>query len=134
MLKQISIFAENTKGTMMTITGILRENEINIWGSVNNDSAEFGIVRMVVSDPQKASEKLSEAGYMNRIENVLGVEMQDEVGNLNNLLTVLVDSNVNVDYMYLSLNRDSGKPVIIFHTMDIFEVEICLKNKGLVTV
>lgn len=134
MLKQISIFAENTKGTMMSITGVLRENDINIWGSVNNDSAEFGIVRMVVSDPQKASEKLTEAGFMNRVENVLGVEMQDEVGNLNTLLAELVDSNVNVDYMYLSFNRDSGKPVIIFHTTDIFEVEICLKNKGLVTV
>ena len=51
MLKQVSIFAENKKGTMQKITQILFENDINILGSVNNDSAEYGIVRMVVSDP-----------------------------------------------------------------------------------
>ena len=54
MLKQLSIFAENKKGTMQQITQILFENDVNILGSVNNDSAEYGIVRMVVSDPDKA--------------------------------------------------------------------------------
>ena len=50
MLKQVSIYAENKKGTMQRITGILLENNINILGSVTNDSAEYGIIRMVVSD------------------------------------------------------------------------------------
>lgn len=50
MLRQLSIFAENQKGTMQHITGILREEQINILGSVTNDSAEYGIIRMVVSD------------------------------------------------------------------------------------
>ena len=50
MLKQVSIYAENKKGTMQKITGILLENDINILGSVTNDSAEYGIIRMVVSD------------------------------------------------------------------------------------
>ena len=58
MLKQLSIFAENKKGTMQQITQILFENDVNILGSVNNDSAEYGIVRMVVSDPDKAGCRL----------------------------------------------------------------------------
>lgn len=58
MLKQLSIFAENKKGTMQQITQILFENDVNILGSVNNDSAEYGIVRMVVSDPDKAEQAL----------------------------------------------------------------------------
>ena len=63
MLKQLSIFAENKKGTMQQITQILFENDVNILGSVNNDSAEYGIVRMVVSDPDKAEQALQAAGY-----------------------------------------------------------------------
>ena len=55
MLKQVSIYAENRKGTMQQITGILLEENINILGSVTNDSAEYGIIRMVVSEPEKQS-------------------------------------------------------------------------------
>ena len=55
MLKQVSIYAENKKGCLQNITGILCDNGINILGSVTNDSAEYGIVRMVVSDPEKCS-------------------------------------------------------------------------------
>ena len=53
MLKQISIYAENKKGCLQNVTGILCQNGINILGSVTNDSAEYGIIRMVVSDPEK---------------------------------------------------------------------------------
>ena len=62
MLKQLSIYAENKKGVMQNITGILKNEDINILGSVTNDSAEYGIVRMVVSDPDKAKEALIAAG------------------------------------------------------------------------
>ena len=62
MLKQVSIYAENKKGTMQKITGILLEQEINILGSVTNDSAEYGIIRMVVSAPEKAYDALTKAG------------------------------------------------------------------------
>ena len=55
MLKQLSIYAENKKGTVQHITGILAEQGINILGSVINDGTEYGVIRMVVSDPEKAS-------------------------------------------------------------------------------
>ena len=100
MLKQLSIYAENKKGVMQNITGILKDEDINILGSVTNDSAEYGIVRMVVSEPDKA------------------------------MLLTLKDSNVSVDYLYLSFNRDSGKPIMVFHTEDIMEVRSCLKSRG----
>lgn len=134
MLKQLSIYAENKKGTMQHITAVLKEKNINILGSVTNDSAEYGIVRMVVSDPEGASAALTEAGYLCRQTEVIGVELEDEVGNLNHLLTDLSESNVNVDYIYLSFNRASGKPILIFHTDDIFEVEDCIRAKGFVSV
>ncbi len=114
----------------MEITNVLTGNNINIWGSVTNDSAEFGIIRMVVSDPELAKEKLEEAGFFCRLCNVIGVEMADEVGALNRLLKTLFESNINVDYIYLSFNRDSSLPVQILHAQDAPEVEECIRAKG----
>ena len=130
MLKQLSIYAENKKGVMQNITGILKNEDINILGSVTNDSAEYGIVRMVVSDPDKAKEALIAAGYLCHVIDVIGVEVEDKTGNLNDLLLTLKDSNVSVDYLYLSFNRDSGKPIMVFHTEDTMEVRTCLKSRG----
>ncbi len=130
MLKQVSIYAENRKGAMQKITAMLNEAQINILGSVTNDSAEYGIVRMIVSDPQGAQEILTDAGYLCRLTNVLGVEVEDQVGNLNRLLLALSGSNIDVNYIYLSFNRESGKPVMVFNTEDCEWVEKCLEAKG----
>ena len=116
MLKQVSVFGENSRGTLQKITAVLQEEQVNIWGSVTNDSAEYGIIRMVVSDPEKAMTALVKAGYLCRLTDVMGVEVEDEVGNLNKLLLALSDSNINVNYIYLSFNRASGKPVMVLHT------------------
>lgn len=129
-MKQVSIYAENKKGTMQKITEILLRQGINILGSVTNDSAEYGIVRMVVSDAEGASKALQEEGFICRLTEVIGAEVEDEVGNLNRMLTILMDSNISVDYLYLSFNRDSGKPIMVFHCEDIMEVSACLKSKG----
>ena len=130
MLKQVSIFAENKKGTMQKITAVLQDKQINIWGSVTNDSAEYGIIRMVVSDPEEAMKALKDAGYLCRLTDVMGVEVEDEVGRLNHLLLALSESNINVNYIYLSFNRDSGKPVMVFDAEDIWEAEESIAAKG----
>ena len=108
MLVQLSIYAENRRGMMEKITGILLKADINILGSVTNDSAEFGIIRMVVSDPETASMALTQEGFICRLTDVIGVEVADEVGNLHKLLCALSESNINVNYIYLSFNRTSG--------------------------
>ena len=130
MLKQLSIFAENIKGKMQKVTGILMEEYINILGSVTNDSAEYGIIRMVVSKPEQALEALTKAGFICKLSDVLGIEVKDEVGNLNKLLLSLQESNINIDYLYLSFNRATGLPIMVLHVPDISEVEACLRNKG----
>lgn len=130
MLKQLSIYAENKKGNMQKLTSILEREEINILGSITNDSAEYGIIRMVVTNPERAMAALKEEGYQCKLTEVIGIEMEDKVGNLNHLLKALSDSNINVNYIYLSFNRASGKPVLIFHTEEIGEVEDCIGAKG----
>ncbi len=119
---------------MEHITGILMEEGINILGSVTNGGAEFGTVRMVVSKPEEAKEAVQKAGYLCRLVEVLGIQVEDEVGNMHHLLKAFSDSNINLDYTYLSFHRDTGKPVIIVHTDDIYEVENCMRAKGFTTV
>ena len=130
MLKQVSIYAENKKGCFQNITGILRANDINILGSVTNDSAEYGIIRMVVSEPERCIDVLSAAGYICKTTHVLGIEFPDAVGALDNILKSLYESNINVNYIYLSFNRESGLPIMVMHTDDIYAVENILVNKG----
>ena len=130
MLNQVSIYAENKKGTMEHITDVLAKGDINILGSVTNDSAEFGIIRMITSNPEKAVEVLEKEGYFCKLTPVLAVEVTDEVGNLNKLLKALNESNINVDYLYLSFNRESGRPIMVFHAEGPYEVESCLVAKG----
>ena len=130
MLKQVSIYAENVKGKMLEITDVLMENNVNILGSVTNDSAEYGIVRMIVDNPSKAIEALTKKGIICKMTDVIGVEVKDEVGNLNRLLKALHDANINVDYLYLSFNRESGCPIMVLHTADAKEVENSVSAKG----
>ena len=130
MLKQVSIYAENVKGKMLEITDVLMENNVNILGSVTNVSAEYGIVRMIVDNPTKAIEALTKRGIICKMTDVIGVEVKDEVGNLNRLLKALHDANINVDYLYLSFNRESGCPIMVLHTADAKEVENSLSAKG----
>ena len=70
MLKQLNIYAENKKGTLEHITRILLEHDINILGSMTDDGAEYGVNRMVVSDPKTAAESLAKAGYQCSVKNV----------------------------------------------------------------
>ena len=134
MLKQLSIYAENKKGTLEDITRILLEKDINILGSMTDDGSEYGVNRMVVSDPRTASESLREAGYVCSVKNVIGVEVEDQVGNLHSLLKTLLEMNINVQYLYLSFNRESGKPIMVFSAEDIWEVEDSLQNRGYTVV
>ena len=134
MLKQVSIYAENKRGMMQQITGILLKENINILGSVTNDSAEYGVIRMVVSDPETAVMALRDAGFLCKLSDVLGVEVADEVGNLHHMLEALAESNISVNYIYLSFNRESGKPIMVFSAEDCYEVEDCMRAKGFSTL
>lgn len=130
MLTQISLFAENKKGTMHHITSLLAEHGINITALVTNDSAEFGIVRMLVSDSDTACACFTEAGYLVHADRVIAVEIGDTPGSLDGLLKVLTESNINVDYLYMSYDRDIAMPIAVLRTGEEFEVAECLKAKG----
>ena len=130
MVKQISIFTENRKGAMRSITRLLAEGGIDIDAFVTNDSAEFGIVRMLVSDPDKASELLTQAGYQIKRTTVMAFGIPDEPGSLDRLLECVEDANINIDYLYASFDRESAGPIIVIRANDMDELEHFLKSRG----
>ena len=130
MIRQLSIFAENRKGAMNRITKILFDARINMNTLITNDSAEFGIIRMLVSDTDRAAQVLQEAGYMCHTDYVAAAEIGDECGSLNSLLTVINDGNINLDYIYVTYNTLSRLPVAILKTTDLMEVEEFLQARG----
>ena len=134
MYKQLSVFAENKRGAMNSMTKLLKEAGINITALVTNDSAEFGIVRMIVDEPTKAFDIMNKAGYLCKLDSVIAVDIGDEVGSLDKLLEFITSSYINVDYLYLSFNRETSTPIVILHAPDSDELENFLQSKGYATV
>ena len=130
MIRQLSIFAENKKGAMHQVTQVLADAGIDMNTLVTNDSAEFGIIRMLVSDTDRASQCLLAAGYLCHADWVIAAEIGDAPGSLNALLETLVQGNVNLDYIYVTYSGLSRHPVAILRTPDIMEVEGFLQAKG----
>ena len=130
MIRQLSIFAENKKGAMHRVTQALADAGINMNTLVTNDSAEFGIIRMLVNDTDAAMACMKAAGYLCHVDTVVAAEIGDECGSLNALLETLDRGNVNLDYLYVTYSGLSKHPVAILRTQDIMEVESFLQAKG----
>ena len=111
MLNQVSLFTENNEGGLFKITTILAKANINIYTMLANDSAEFGIVRLIVDKAETAIEVLRAEGYQCRQDKVIAVEMNDTPGYLDGIL-----ANIDISYLYISFNRDNVKPVVVFKT------------------
>ena len=119
MLNQVSVFAENTKGALRKMTSVLADANINIYTMLANDSAEFGIIRLIVTNPELAVSKLQEAGYQCHMDKVVAVEMGDTPGCLDKILDSLRQANISIDYLYISYNRQASTPVAIFKTREM---------------
>ena len=130
MIRQLSVFVENQPGSMMNVTSVLTEAKINIRAISMFDAPEFGIMRLVVSDPARAKEELTRRGFVTRVSDVIGAELIDEKGNLNHMLKILADGKINVNYIYSFVIRDGRSPVMVFHTDDFQNAEEVLQAAG----
>lgn len=128
MIRQISVFVENQPGSMMNVTNVLTEAHVNIRAISTFDTPEFGIMRLVVDDPVRAKESLTSKGFVNRVSDVIGAELKDEKGNLNQMLKILADGQINVNYIYSFVIREEKAPVMVFHTDDFEKAESVLKQ------
>lgn len=121
-------FCGNQPGSMMNVTNVLTEAHVNIRAISTFDTPEFGIMRLVVDDPVRAKESLTSKGFVNRVSDVIGAELKDEKGNLNQMLKILADGQINVNYIYSFVIREGKAPVMVFHTDDFEKAESVLKQ------
>ena len=113
---------------MMRVTSALTDAHINIRAISTFDTPEFGIMRLVVDEPGRAKESLTSQGFVTRVNDVIGVELEDKKGNLNQMLKILADGEINVNYIYSFVIREGKAPVMIFHTDDFERAERVLRD------
>lgn len=118
MIKQLSVFVENKPGSLMQVTSALTDAHINIRAIASFDTPEFGILRLVVDKPAEAKAYLTGKGFVVRIHDVIGVELKDEKGNLNRMLSILAEGEININYIYSFVIRENRAPVMVFNTDD----------------
>ena len=118
MIKQLSVFVENRPGSLMQVTSALTEAHFNIRAIASFDTPEFGILRLVVDKPAEAKTYLTSKGFVVRIHDVIGVELKDEKGNLNRMLSILAEGRININYIYSFVIREGRAPVMVFNTDD----------------
>lgn len=117
-VEQISIFIENKSGRLAEITRILGEAGINIRALSLADTSDFGILRLIVDDVEKAKSVLKESGFTVNKTEVVAVEVPDSPGGLSHILQSLDNDQINVEYMYAFVERCGGNAVIIFRFDD----------------
>ncbi|MCL2720456.1 MAG: ACT domain-containing protein [Treponema sp.] len=117
-IKQISVFLENTTGRLSEVTKTLSGAQINLRAISIADTADFGILRLIVDKTDAAIEALNTAGFTTRQTDVVAVEIDDVPGSLAELMDVFQQSQVNIEYLYASLEGQAGKAVVIFKLQD----------------
>ena len=133
-LKQISVFLENTKGRLAEVTDLLGREGINLRALTLADTKDFGILRLVVDDPEKALSLLGKAGFTAKVTEVIGIEVDDSPGGLAAVLNLLKAEEVNIEYIYSSLENSKKKAVIIFRIEDTEEGLKIIARKGIKTI
>jgi hypothetical protein len=99
-VKQLAVFIENRAGRVSEVTGLLGEAGVNIRGFAVADTAEFGILRLVVDEPDRALDVLGDAGFTVREDAVICIDLPDKPGALANALRIVSDAGVNIEYIY----------------------------------
>ena len=128
MIRQLSVLVENKPGSLMEVTSRLTEAHVNIRAVANFDGPDFGILRLVVDKPQEAKEYLTARGYVVSVHEVMGVELEDKKGNLNQMLSILAEGKLNINYIYSFVIRDGRAPVMVFQTDDYEKATQILKK------
>ena len=129
-VEQISVFLENQPGRLAEVTGILVEANINIRALSLADTTDFGILRMIVSDYEKARQELKARGFTVGTTDMVAVEVRDTPGGLHGILKLLKNANVNIEYMYAFVQRSGENAIIIFRFDNIDAALGHLKESG----
>lgn len=132
-IKQLSVFIENQKGKLSDTVKVIADAEINIRAMSIGDTKDFGILRLIVSDTEKAKELLSEDTIVS-VTDVIAVKMDDKQGALYKILKVLEDAQINVEYTYAFTAHVDLDAYVVFRVNDAKAAEEILVEKGFTTL
>lgn len=118
LIKQISVFVENTTGRLAKLTKVLEDANIDIVALSIADTVDFGILRCIVSDPDRAAAELKKNGFTASITKVIAVEVDDVPGGLAKVLAYMAEDGVGVDYIYSFIRSHEGTALILFKVSD----------------
>ena len=129
-IKQLTVFIQNKKGTVVSVTEILAKNNINLRALSIAETQDFGILRLIVNDEAAAEKVLKENGYLIKVIDVVGVKIGDEPGKLTAALDVLDKANINVEYLYAFMARTEKHAYVVLRVEDNNEAESVLISAG----
>ena len=131
--KQLSVFIENRQGRLGEVLSVLKVNNVNILSLSLADTTEYGLLRLIVNNPELGKEKLAEDGFSTILTDVLVLKISHQSGSLQSLLQILSNNDVNIEYMY-GLSIDGDEASIVLKTSNIAKAEEVLKEKGVKTL
>lgn len=128
LVKQISVFLENKPGRLSEAAEVLAKNGIDISALSLADTDEYGVLRMIVSDPDKAKNALSESGVICKVTDALVVAIDDRPGGFSESLRILTDNGIEIKYMYACVSREQGKAIMVLSVADPAKADELIRN------
>jgi len=128
---QISVFLENRSGGLADVVDVLARHEIDIKAVALADMADFGILRLIVDDPERTRTVLKEAGFTVDKTRVVAVEVPDRPGGLRDTLHALKRSGINVEYMYSAARRSGERAIVVFRFDELGRAVDALRGAGI---
>ena len=128
-IKQLSIFLQNRMGSLSKPLEVLSVNDVNIRAMCMADTSEFGILRLVVDNPEKGQEVLEKSNFLVKITDIIGVEMCDAPGGLTSVLKIIKDNEIDLEYLYAFTHEKKNKAILLLHADDIDNlISVLIKN------
>ncbi len=131
--KQLSVFIENRKGRLDEVLKVLKDNDVNILSLSLADTTEYGLLRLIVNNPEKGKAELSNSGFSTLLSDVFIIKITHQAGSLQKLLEVLSAKEVNIEYMY-GLSTEGTEATVVLKSNDIPMVEATLQECGIATL
>ena len=112
--RQISVFLENKKGRLAEVTGLLTAKGVNIRALSLADTADFGVLRLIVADPDRCLQALKANDFVAQETDVVSVEVPDQPGGLHRILELFDKNNINIEYMYAFVEKKADNAILVF--------------------
>ena len=133
LAKQLTVFIENRTGRLSEVLDVLKAGGVNILSMSLADTTEYGLLRLIVDNPEKGKEKLTDGGFSSLLSEVAIIRIEHKVGSLQTLLKMIDNKKVNIEYMYgLSIEGDNA--YVVLKASDLSALDAILAENGITTV